>query len=76
MIIISVISRILITLYPLSNALDVVSYGLIVLLVTDTKRHAETFASMNLLAVIVRRQRTYLKIYLRNIELIHISTTL
>ena len=60
---ISVIFKKLGISYHVSNAPDVISYGLLVPLVIDTKRHVGTSASMNSLVVIVRKPRIYSRIY-------------
>ena len=74
MISISVISKISRTLSTPSSVQDAVNYGQIVRRVTDTKRHVAISASMNSSADTVRRLRTYLKTYPKNIEQIHILT--
>ena len=54
---ISVILKKLKISFPVSNAPDVPSYGLLVPLVTDMKKHVGTSASMNSLVEIVRKQK-------------------
>jgi hypothetical protein len=62
MITISVILKRLRILHHVSNAPDVVSYGLIVPHAIDTKRLVGISASMSSLVVIAKRLRTYSRI--------------
>ena len=60
---ISVILKRLRILYHVSNAPDVPSYGLLVPLAIDMKKHVVNSANMNSLVAIAKRQRIYSKIY-------------
>ena len=60
---ISVILKKLRISYHVSNAPDVISYGLLVPLARDMKKHVVISANMNSLVAIVKKQKTYSKIY-------------
>ena len=73
---ISVILRRLKILYHVSNAPDVANYGLLVPLVIDMKKHVGTSASMSSSVAIVRKPKTYSRIYPNDSKKTNFSITI